>query len=98
MWPTAIGEEACNAAPGSTGRENAEAEIVCPGLVDDDADKCVSDAQCEYTAPVMSVWMLVTLITFVVIPPLVWKFTNPNTRPPAWFKLSLLFLSFMVRL
>ena len=64
-------------------------------MVDDDADKCVSDAQCEYTAPVMSVWMLVTLITFVVIPPLVWKFTNPNTRPPAWFKLSLLFLSFM---
>ncbi len=95
IWPTAFGEESCTPAEHLKPRQQAAATLTCPGLVDDDAGRCQSDSHCVYHPPGMSVWLLVTLCSFVVIPPVVWKCTNSVTRPPAWFKLILLFFAFM---
>jgi Ca2+/Na+ antiporter len=95
MWPTAIGKEKCDAAPNLPEAEASAAATACPEWIDDDADKCESESQCVYTPAGMSVWLLVTLVSFVVLPPIVWKCTNSTTRPPPWFKLLLLFLAFM---
>jgi Ca2+/Na+ antiporter len=95
IWPTAFGEESCAAAEHLKTKQQAAANIICPGLVDDDAGACQSDSHCVYSPPGMSVWLLATLCGFVVIPPVVWKCTNPVTRPPTWFKLTLLLFAFM---
>lgn len=95
IWPVAFGEESCAPAEHLKTKQQAVANIICPRLVGDDAGRCQSDSHCVYSPAGMSVWLLVTICGFILIPPLVWKCTNAVTRPPAWFKLTLLFFAFM---
>ena len=104
MWPM-LGSDSCK--PGTSldvhtdlnGTAYAElCDAVLENFSDDDGDGereeiCMNEG-CSYESHPISVWATITLSTLVLVP-VVWYLTSPTVRPPPWFKLILLGLSFL---
>ena len=90
FWPM-LGSDTCVPCADC---ETAATAAECGAFVGDEFEKCDGDSGCDYTEAPISVWAVVTLCSLPLIP-LVWRLTDARRRPPEWFKLTLLFLSFL---
>ena len=89
-WPM-LGSDSCVPCADC---ETAATAAECGAFVGEEFEKCDGDSGCDYTEAPISVWAVVTLCSLPLIP-LVWRLTDARRRPPEWFKLTLLFLSFL---
>ena len=92
-WPM-LGSDSCVPCVTGADCETAATAAECGAFVGEHFEKCDGDSGCDYTEAPISVWAVVTLCSLPLIP-LVWRLTDARRRPPEWFKLTLLFLSFL---